>query len=420
MLTEGLRIYGKSDLRVEKFELPPIKDDEILAKVVSDSLCMSSYKAAIKGEDHKRIPKDIATNPILLGHEFCGEIVEVGKEWQDKYKPGDRFVIQPALNYKGSLDAPGYAFPYCGGCATYVIMPHQVMELGCLIPYNGKAFFYGSLAEPISCIIGSFKEFFHTHAGVHQHIMGNKEGGSVAILAGAGPMGLGAVDYAVHGPIKPKRVVVTDINEERLKYAATVLSPENARENGVELIYVCTAGIEDQKAFMLSLNDGVGYDDVLAMAPVRGVAELADAILGFDGCLSFFAGPTDTNLKGEINFYDVHYNQTHIIGTVGGNAEDMEDAVRMIEAGLVNPVTMITHVGGLNIAGEATLNLPKIPGGKKLVYTHAKMDLVALADLRKKGEEDARYLPLADIVEANNGLWCPEAEEYVLKTFVEE
>jgi threonine dehydrogenase-like Zn-dependent dehydrogenase len=65
MKTKAIRLYGKKDLRLEEFELPAIKDDEILAKVVSDSLCMSSYKAAIQATDHKRIPDDVAQNPII-------------------------------------------------------------------------------------------------------------------------------------------------------------------------------------------------------------------------------------------------------------------------------------------------------------------------------------------------------------------
>ena len=110
MKTKAVRLYGKSDLRLEEFELPEIKDDEILATVVSDSICMSSYKAAIQGGDHKRVPEDIAEHPTIIGHEFCGELVEVGKKWQDKFKAGEKFSIQPAMNYKGSLDAPGYSY----------------------------------------------------------------------------------------------------------------------------------------------------------------------------------------------------------------------------------------------------------------------------------------------------------------------
>ncbi len=150
MKTRAIRLYGKNDIRLEEFELPAIKDDEILAKIVSDSICMSSHKAALQGSDHKRVPDDIAENPIIIGHEFCGELVEVGAKWQDQFKVGDRFSIQPAINYKGSLAAPGYSYPFCGGGATYVIIPHEFMECGCLLPYNGEAFYWGSLAVPMS------------------------------------------------------------------------------------------------------------------------------------------------------------------------------------------------------------------------------------------------------------------------------
>ena len=80
MKTKAVRLYGKSDLRLEEFELPQIKENEILARVVSDSICMSSYKAAIQGEDHKRVPNDIKENPVIIGHEFSGEVVEVGEK----------------------------------------------------------------------------------------------------------------------------------------------------------------------------------------------------------------------------------------------------------------------------------------------------------------------------------------------------
>ncbi len=75
----GLRIHGKEDLRIEKFELPEIKDDEILATVVSDTMCMSSWKLAKEGEDHKKTPNNLNNNPALIGHEFAGKILKVGK-----------------------------------------------------------------------------------------------------------------------------------------------------------------------------------------------------------------------------------------------------------------------------------------------------------------------------------------------------
>jgi len=93
MKTKAIRLYGKEDLRLEEFELPAIKEDEILASVVSDSICMSSYKAAHQGTDHKRIPNDVAENPIIIGHEFSGEIIEVGAKWQHKFKPDKNILF---------------------------------------------------------------------------------------------------------------------------------------------------------------------------------------------------------------------------------------------------------------------------------------------------------------------------------------
>ena len=416
MFTEALRLYGKNDIKLEKFQLPAIEKDEILAKVVCDSLCMSSYKAAIQGPDHKRVPNDIAKNPIILGHEFCGEIVEVGEKWKGLYRAGDKFIIQPALNYKGTIDAPGYSFPYIGGCATYIIIPHQVMECGCLLPYDIESFFYGSLSEPMSCVIGSYKEFFHTTPGKHEHKMGVLEGGSLLVLAGAGPMGLGAIDYIIHCDRRPSRVIVTDINDARLEYAKKIISPETAKKNDVELIYVNTSTIENPALLLLELNKNKGYDDILVMAPVKQVVELADEILAIDGCLSFFAGPTNNDFKAEINFYNIHYSSTHFIGTVGGNSEDMLESISMIKKGLINPAALVTHIGGLNCSVEATLKLPQIPGGKKLIYTHINLELTAIEDFEKLGNDIPIFKHLSEIVKKNDGLWCEEAEKYLLES----
>ena len=96
MKTKAVRIHGKMDLRLDEVNLPDIGPDDVRIRVVSDSLCMSTYKAAVEGGDHKRVPNNCDENPTIVGHEFCGDIVEVGANWQHKYKVGDKFVIQPA------------------------------------------------------------------------------------------------------------------------------------------------------------------------------------------------------------------------------------------------------------------------------------------------------------------------------------
>jgi threonine dehydrogenase-like Zn-dependent dehydrogenase len=422
MKAKAVRLHGANDLRLDEFELPEITDDEILVKVISDSICMSTYKCAIQGTAHKRVHPDVAEHPAIMGHEFAGDIVKVGKNHQDKFKPGMKFTLQPALNYKGTMWSPGYSYEFFGGDATYCIIPSEVMELNCLLEYHGRAYYEASLAEPMSCSIGAFNAAYHTKMGVYTHFMGIKEGGKMAIVAGAGPMGLGALTYALNRDVRPSLVVVADINQERLDRAASLFDPDEiAKKNGIELHFVNTANFEDPAAELIKISGGTGYDDVLCYAPVASVVSLSSDILGRDGCLNFFAGPTDKKFSAPINFYDVHYNSAHVMGTTGGNTEDMLESLRLTAEGRIDPSVMVTHIGGLDAAAETTLNLPKIPGGKKLIYTHLTMPLIALTDLRKKGEEenDKRFIALADIVDANKGLWCPEAEEYLLANFAQ-
>lgn len=417
MRTRAVRLYGKKDLRLEEFELPEIKKDEILVQVVSDSICMSSYKAAILGSDHKRVPKDVAAHPIIIGHEMAGTIVAVGDKWKDQFTPGEKFSMQPALNYKGSMASPGYSYPYCGGAATYIIMPQEVMELGCLLPYKGEAYYEASLAEPMSCVIGAFHASYHTTMGSYEHRMGIVEGGKLALLAGAGPMGLGAIDYVLHCDRRPGLLVVTDIDEKRLERAKAIFSPEEAKKDGIELIFVNTRDMEDAPAYLRELTGGTGFDDVFVYAPVKAVVEQGGKILGRDGCLNFFAGPTDVNFSASTNFYDVHYNSTHIVGTTGGNTADMLESLRMTEENRINPAVMVTHVGGLDSAAEATLRLPEVSAGKKLIYTNIDMELTAIDEFEEKGRENPHFARLAEITRKHNGLWCLEAEKYLLENW---
>ncbi len=421
MKTKAVRLYGEKDLRLEEFEMPAIKDDEILAKVVTDSICMSSYKASHQGNKHKRIPDDVAQNPIIIGHEFAGEIIEVGKKWNDKFSTGDKFSIQPALNDErgpvGILSAPGYSYQFIGGDATYVIIPKEVMENDCLLRYTGEGFYPASLAEPLSCVVGAMHANYHTKPGSYIHDMEIVQGGNMAILAGVGPMGLAAINYVIHREDRqPKLLVVTDIDKTRLDRAASLYTREQAAKNGIDLRYINTSKtmgnpVEELRA----LTGGVGFNDVFVFAPVPALIEQADAILGFDGCLNFFAGPSDTDFRAKMNFYNVHYQFTHMVGTSGGNNADMKESLKYFEKGL-DPAGLVTHIGGLDAVVNTTLHLPDIPGGKKLIYTHIELPLTALSDFAEKGQKDPFFKELDSICSKHNGLWNLEAEEYLLNS----
>ncbi len=414
MKARAVRLHGANDLRLDEFELPAIKEDEILVKVISDSICMSTYKCAVLGTAHKRVHPDVAEHPAIMGHEFAGEIVQVGEKHRDRFRPGMKFAQQPALNYKGTMWSPGYSYEFFGGDATYCIIPAEVMELGCLMEYRGRAFYEASLAEPMSCCIGAFHACYHTRMGCYEHEMGIMEGGRTAILAGAGPMGLGAVAYALCCDRRPGMLVVADQDQARLDRARSLFS-DQARMAGIDLRLVNTAQSADPAGALRALTGGAGFDDVFAFAPVSAVVELSSAVLGRDGCLNFFAGPMDPAFSARMNFYDVHYNATHIMGTTGGNTDDLMESLDLSARGLLDPAVMVTHIGGLDAAAEATLRLPELPGGKKLIYTQIDMPLTAIEDFPAKAAKDPRFGYLADLCLARRGLWCPEAEAYLLE-----
>lgn len=407
MKTKAVRLYGEKDLRLEEFELPKIKENEILASVVTDSICMSTWKLANQGANHKKAPDDLINNPIIIGHEFCGELLEVGAKWAHKFKKGERYVVQANLQLSDRPDCPGYSYAYTGGDATYIILSEDVMNQDCLIPYSGETYFEGSLIEPLSCVIGAFEANYHLKEGTYEHKMGIKKDGNLLIMGGTGPMGLLAIDYALHGPIKPKKLVITDRSKEKLERAKKLYPSQN----GIEVSYVNVSDVHDQVSVLKDTVDG-GFDDIFVMVPASQLVTDAANLLNPDGCLNFFAGPQDKEFSANVNFYDVHYSFTHFVGTSGGNTEDMRKAVKLIENKEVKVANVVTHILGLGAVAKTTLNQPEIGGGKKLVYTHKDFELTNLSDISRESE-------LGKILAKTDGIWSKEAEDYVLNNYSE-
>ena len=108
MKTKALRLHGANDIRLETIDLPAITEDEVLIRVVSDSVCASTYKAIKQGPAHKRVPENVDQCPVIVGHELCGEIVEVGAN-AGNWKVGQKVVLQPALKLPSGYD-PGYSY----------------------------------------------------------------------------------------------------------------------------------------------------------------------------------------------------------------------------------------------------------------------------------------------------------------------
>ena len=439
MKAKAWRLYGAKDARLEDIELEPAGEEGIVVEIVTNTICLSDYKGATLGTGHKRVPRDIATRPTMFGHEVSGIVREVGAKWKDRFHVGQHVGLQPSLNIPGhELETVGYAWHTIGGETTHVYLPSIVMEMGCLLPYGGDAFFKCSLAEPISCIVSGFRTNYHNAFCSHDLEVGIVDRGTMLLMAGCGAMGLGCIDIACHSPEKrPRRLVVTDIDDARLVRAARMLGLRRVADNaapyhasgtinGVEVHMVNTKDIPDQVTFLKSFNlvddaradnptsTGGGYDDIFLFAAVPALITQCSDLLGFGGCLNFFAGPTDQHLTANFNFYNVHYLMHHVVANSGGDVKDMADSVDWIGKGYLHPEVMITHVGGLDSAAAATFDMLKIPGGKRLVYTHVMMPMTAIDDFAEKGKADPFFAELDRICSANNGLWCKAAEDYLL------
>ena len=411
MKTTAVRMHGAMDIRLESFDLPPVGKDEILMQVVTDSLCASTFKAVKQGSAHKRVPPDIAENPVIIGHEMCGIVREVGENLRGVWKPGQKAVIQPALKLESGYD-PGYSYPYVGGSATYVVVPSVVIKRGCLVPYNGEGYFNGSLVESLGCVLRGFKGCYHTDFETYVREDGDKKGGKIAFLGGAGPMGIGAVEIAL-GYASVSQIVVTDLNGERLSFAEAKCPPERAAQRGCSLIYLDTSSVEDVPKKLMEMSDG-GFDDVFVMVPSPELFSMAEKICRTDGCVNFFAGPAVHDLQGSLNLYRIHYDGIHVVGTAGSIPQDTLETISLIEENRIKPAALVSHILGLPAAVDAVLAMEKPSGAKKVCYTGLDIPYIAIDELAEYGKKDALYAELDRIVKAHDGLWCAEAEEYLL------
>ncbi len=418
MQSRAAVIFGRNKVDVRLVDLPEIGPDELLMRVVSSSMCLSTYKAMSLGSEHKRVPDDIEDVPVMTGHEFAGTVEQVGSELAGEYAVGQSIAIQPAMGLLTGY-SPGYSYPFYGGDATFCIIPKLAIDKGCVLRYEGGYFANGSLAEPMSCIIGAFHASYHTEQFIYEHQMGIRQGGTLALLGCGGAMGAGAIDYALNGPYHPRVIVAMDTNTERLQRLRKLFPPERAAAQGVTLVYINSEGI-DPRGMLMGVVENRGFDDVMVFAAHQGLVEIGGSILGTDGCLNFFAGPMDKAFTASLNFYKVHYERIHIAGTSGGSRGDMQECLELAANGGLNPSLMVTHVGGLNSVPGALSALPTFTGGKILAYPHVELDLMAIEDFTLLADTDVRFARLAEICSRNENIWNEEAEKYLLDAFAAE
>ena len=320
----ALRFYAPEDLRLEDVPEPTCGTDEVKIRVKNCSTCGTDVK--IRKNGHQNL-----TPPRIIGHEIAGEVVEVGSGVAGDWKPGDRVQVIAAVPCgkchecrKGWMavcqNQTSVGYQYDGGFAEYMIVPREVLAVDGMnrIP-DGVGFAEASAAEPFACAINA------------QEQLGIEPGDDVVIF-GAGPIGCMHVRIA-RGVHRAGRVILVDINSERLKMSADAVQPDvviNASEVNI---------VEE----ILKLTDGRGADVVITATPANITQEQAVSMAARNGRISFFGGLPKTNPTITLDSNLVHYRQLHIHGANGSAPEHNRRALDYIASGEVPVADLITR-----------------------------------------------------------------------------
>ncbi len=378
---------GFARLRVQRVPVPRPGPRQLLARVDAAGICTSLIKLVEQGPEHSQVYGwDLERYPLILGDEGSVTLVEVGQALADRYRPGERYVVQPAVTHppinhleryreggRGIAKvAVGYTLP--GHLAEYILITEETVAGGCLLPVRDPSFpfAHAALSEPLSCCVSAQDHHAHlvqeTPLGPRQIVKGLKPGG-VTVVIGAGAMGRMHVDLALS--YRPRAIVVADLVEGRLELVKSLLGPR-AGKAGIDLQVVDSA-TTDLNRFVNQLTNYCGADDVIVAVGSKKAIESAQKLVGRGAVLDLFGGLK----KGEdvigLDTGIVHYKEINVTGSSGGSPWDIARTLELLTTGEIDAGCHITRVGDLEHSIEfLKMIMAQEIDGKAVVYPHRR------------------------------------------------
>ncbi len=294
----GLENMGKAG-QAEAFPIPEPNDDQLLVRIDSIGVCFSDVKILKQGGAHPKLyNRNLAVDPIRLGHEVSLTIVKVGKNLQANYKPGQRLAVQPDIYQQGKSTAYGYTIP--GGLIQYHLIGDEVLKTdagACLLPVEEEmGYAESSLLEPWGCVLGAYTQ---------RRRLTVKEGGFMWIV---GQWGDSTSFTFSAGLDLPATIILTDV-------------PDSVRQAvlDTEALIVERNGLTpaDYESLSKELTDGVGFDDIVILNPTSAttVSAIARFIARRGTCNLVGTKPLDG--LPQIDLGRLHYDYTAYVGTNG-------------------------------------------------------------------------------------------------------
>jgi L-iditol 2-dehydrogenase len=313
---------GKEQLPVQEVVDPKLGDGEILLSIDSCSVCGTDLRTYRHG-DAKIQP------PRILGHEFCGRVVE-SRAPDANVRVGDRVVMYIVLIHgtdkyvemgRANLSAHRTTMSYHhdGAFAPFMKVPALAVKQGNLFKVtNDIPSDHLSVAEPLGCCMNA-----HSRLGV-----GLKD--TVAVI-GAGPIG---IMHAVLARLQgAQKVIVLDNNPRRLEMAqafdidATVLvKPDGSH-----------------RAEVAELTAGFGPDVVVVAVSAAAAQNDALEIAAKAGRINFFAGLPKSSPTATLNVNTIHYKELEISGSYSEKKSDFQAAFALINSGRFPADKIVTH-----------------------------------------------------------------------------
>ncbi len=303
----GVENFGKTGVPDELPLMRP-KHDEVLVRVDAIGICFSDVKLITQGPSHARITgRDLAADPVTAGHEVSLTVVEAGDDYKDRYRPGDRFIVQADVYYKGVNLAYGYAL--AGGMQQYGIVGEPVLngdEGSYLIPVKPETgYAEAALVEPWTCVVASYRI----------HPRRTLKPGGITLIVGAEDG-----NYEIEGSIcaggPPAKLILAGVGES---LRSTIGKCEGCR---AEVIEVGRLSAESVKALSEERTGGKGFDDIIVLGtPDPDLTEALATHVARNGVMAIVASRPMAR-PVQIDVGRVHYDYIDYIGTKTGKVSD--------------------------------------------------------------------------------------------------
>jgi len=304
--------YGGKDIRIEDTSTPDVEDNEVLVKFHAVAICGSDLHA-YKGMSKRRKP------PLVMGHEFSGEIIEIGKKVK-RFSDGERVVVEPLICCGKCKPCKIGKTNVCeerkligldssGAFAEYVSVP----ENKCHKLLNSVSFEEAALAEPLA-------------VAVHAVNITPVEKGDTVLIIGSGTIGLLMMQVARNG--KASNIFATDVYDYLL---------DLAKKFGANMVI----NTKDDDIFKTISSNVDSIDVVFEAVGLQRTVQQALSIVRCGGCVTLIGMLED---KMELNMLNVAVKEIMIQGSYGYTSDDFKQALKLIASGKVKVKHLITHV----------------------------------------------------------------------------